>query len=635
MTLLPKIDTTIFERKVALGRRRVPISGFTRTKGGKIAIVEPFQANRAVNPNKRVRVNLRQKIKTTNPIKSKVELPTEPINNKKIDIKLKPDTTAQKSDIKLTQKDGKLSFLTKKYKDISPDIFNSIIKSDPTTVLKDDGSIKKVGQYSDWIMRGYDKLKYPNALAGKGRFLEDIPAITDSLKTFHEYNKMLPSELKNIDNIQSFTDLHKISLSLEKYKRADQSKSGKDRERFQDIDSNINKLLDTPTEGVDIPQSEDASKFLDGYEYKGTSTKWCTGGDTANMYNHYNEQGDLYVITTKNKQGTWDKHQLHFESGQFKDSTDRELTVDERNTFFNNHKDVKNVILNELINKYLKKGNDDNNYDKFIKYSEKLGVDFNNTDGINKIENRDNILKDLDSKLERYHSSTNTDKDHLYGVITPDKYLKLYSLIAKDKMKEKPDKFTEILNKEIKKINTNINVLNPNISTDFDRGRMEKAFSDLNTYTGIAHDINPEYLSANKEQLVPLLNSVKKGLQKVKRFDINSFASYVNSMKKIDPTQFDNVTKNFGLFLDAKTTVLNTKVITPDIININKFMDTVKSVNGGVKYLKDTDIKDEIDTIFKDKKKPPVEPFKTFDAPCRCDHPIKCNFYDKCMKDEK
>ena len=51
---------------------------------------------------------------------------------------------------------------------------------------------------------------------------------------------MLPSELKNIDNIQSFTDLHKISLSLEKYKRADQSKSGKDRERFQDIDSNIN-----------------------------------------------------------------------------------------------------------------------------------------------------------------------------------------------------------------------------------------------------------------------------------------------------------------------------------------------------------------------------------------------------------
>jgi len=35
------------------------------------------------------------------------------------------------------------------------------------------------------------------------------------------------------------------------------------------------------------------------------------------------------------------------------------------------------------------------------------------------------------------------------------------------------------------------------------------------------------------------------------------------------------------------------------------------------------------------KKKPPVEPFKTFDAPCRCDHPIKCDFYDKCIKDEK
>ena len=32
--------------------------------------------------------------------------------------------------------------------------------------------------------------------------------------------------------------------------------------------------------------------------------------------------------------------------------------------------------------------------------------------------------------------------------------------------------------------------------------------------------------------------------------------------------------------------------------------------------------------------KPPVDPFKTFDAPCRCDHPIKCDFYDRCMKNE-
>lgn len=32
------------------------------------------------------------------------------------------------------------------------------------------------------------------------------------------------------------------------------------------------------------------------------------------------------------------------------------------------------------------------------------------------------------------------------------------------------------------------------------------------------------------------------------------------------------------------------------------------------------------------REKPRTEPFKTFDAPCCCDHPIKCDFYDKCMR---
>jgi hypothetical protein len=31
-------------------------------------------------------------------------------------------------------------------------------------------------------------------------------------------------------------------------------------------------------------------------------------------------------------------------------------------------------------------------------------------------------------------------------------------------------------------------------------------------------------------------------------------------------------------------------------------------------------------------KKPDVELFKTFDEPCRCEHPIKCDFYDQCTK---
>jgi hypothetical protein len=33
--------------------------------------------------------------------------------------------------------------------------------------------------------------------------------------------------------------------------------------------------------------------------------------------------------------------------------------------------------------------------------------------------------------------------------------------------------------------------------------------------------------------------------------------------------------------------------------------------------------------------KPPVDPFKKFDnAPCHCIHPVKCDTFDRCMKNE-
>ena len=36
--------------------------------------------------------------------------------------------------------------------------------------------------------------------------------------------------------------------------------------------------------------------------------------------------------------------------------------------------------------------------------------------------------------------------------------------------------------------------------------------------------------------------------------------------------------------------------------------------------------------LWTTREKPRTDPFKTFDAPCRCDHPIKCDFYDRCMR---
>jgi hypothetical protein len=38
--------------------------------------------------------------------------------------------------------------------------------------------------------------------------------------------------------------------------------------------------------------------------------------------------------------------------------------------------------------------------------------------------------------------------------------------------------------------------------------------------------------------------------------------------------------------------------------------------------------------LWTTREKPLTEPFKTFDEPCHCDHPVKCDFYDRCMKNE-
>jgi hypothetical protein len=39
--------------------------------------------------------------------------------------------------------------------------------------------------------------------------------------------------------------------------------------------------------------------------------------------------------------------------------------------------------------------------------------------------------------------------------------------------------------------------------------------------------------------------------------------------------------------------------------------------------------------VWATRYKPPVDPFKTFDGtPCHCLHPVKCDTFDRCMKNE-
>jgi hypothetical protein len=65
----------------------------------------------------------------------------------------------------------------------------------------------------------------------------------------------------------------------------------------------------------------------------GHGTKWCT---TSGAFEHYNEEGPLYIAIPKNPQGKYgkkEKYQVHLESNQFMNSEDEPVSYQEKDSF--------------------------------------------------------------------------------------------------------------------------------------------------------------------------------------------------------------------------------------------------------------------------------------------------------------
>ena len=91
-------------------------------------------------------------------------------------------------------------------------------------------------------------------------------------------------------------------------------------EQSSDVNSAASNI-DVPYEDkewkVIIPKSYDASC------YWGNGTRWCTATrESDEWYNHYSEQGPLYILIDKK---TKDKYQFHFESDQFMNKQDIDI----------------------------------------------------------------------------------------------------------------------------------------------------------------------------------------------------------------------------------------------------------------------------------------------------------------------
>lgn len=166
-------------------------------------------------------------------------------------------------------------------------------------------------QYVVWIIRQYVKnsLKY-----------EDIYKLQADLETFvktkGQHKRLNINSDINQYNWRSLADVA-AKLGNTELGAADTDAAGvKDAEV----------LYNGPLGILTVPKTREASCAL------GSGTKWCTAAsdEKKNMYNYYTKYGPLYIWHDKKRK---QKYQFHFDSGQFMDSQDQPLGVEDARYF--------------------------------------------------------------------------------------------------------------------------------------------------------------------------------------------------------------------------------------------------------------------------------------------------------------
>ena len=174
----------------------------------------------------------------------------------------------------------------------APEIIDHFaICADPTTKKNN----------TSWIINQYKK--------GSIR-QEDHPRIHAALSNFEKYKSKLPSKdinsYKSLNHLEDAVEPHLGSFSSNREEKASIKHEG----------------ADLIHDGKDLMVHK--LKTKEAACHYGAGTKWCTTAKNNNMFDHYNKEGPLYVVTNK-KSG--DKHQLHFETNQFMDKKDEPIKL--------------------------------------------------------------------------------------------------------------------------------------------------------------------------------------------------------------------------------------------------------------------------------------------------------------------
>ena len=237
---------------------------------------------------------------------------------------------------------------------IELDTLTDLMLADPTTRDNSeqegvDQEITKVGAYSQWIIKQWLGLQQEADKAyayGSNEwgvkleqlqetFMEDLYKVTEDLQKFDRFKSQIPQEKRDINRITSTDELYELTkqFSLE------QATTTKAERVLQDAEM----VYDGPNWEILIPKTKEASCHY------GANTRWCTAGSNNNYFEHYSKDGPLYIIT--NKKDHTDKYQFHFESNQFMDKEDRNVTL---SSFLNDRPDLKE-FFKEMFKRFLDK----------------------------------------------------------------------------------------------------------------------------------------------------------------------------------------------------------------------------------------------------------------------------------------
>lgn len=213
-----------------------------------------------------------------------------------------------------------------------------IIAADPKSRV-DGEDVKKVGEYTQWLIKQYLKLLPKDGEEVDKRelkakldlFFEDLYKTTEDLTKFDRFKNRLGERDINKYSIDSLFDAVK-DFSLEKTKAtSDEKKEASKTFVFPGSELvydgpnwAITKVTDKGALG------KEAACFFGGYNQE---TRWCTSAPGLQWFERYIKDGPLYQIFNKSSKVTEktglpsERYQFHFPSGQFMDINDRQIQL--------------------------------------------------------------------------------------------------------------------------------------------------------------------------------------------------------------------------------------------------------------------------------------------------------------------